>query len=488
MMLSRPIYHFTPPDGWLNDPNGMVYHHGEYHLFYQYHPHDLLWGPMHWGHAVSRDLVTWTHLPIALYPDELGMIFSGSGVVDDHNTAGFGTGAMVLIFTHNHNGREVQSLAYSHDHGRSWQKYEKNPVLEASTPVKDFRDPKVFWYERASDGGHWVMLLAVGNHVLFYTSLDLKTWTQSGQFGPGYGSTDGVWETPELFPLHIESKAEQQWVLLVAVGDGAIAGGSGVQYFIGQFDGHTFTTPAPQEQVLWADYGADFYAPQLWNNEPEGRRIGVAWCNNWKYARLTPADTFRGAFTVPREFSLVETAEGVRLAQRPILELQALRRNAQEWTDVNITSTPFTIALPSPAIELIGEWHLPAQPSVECLTLQLKWGDIAHLSIVYDVWEQILLVDRTDSGMVAFHPDFAALHRAPLMLRDSMLRLHILLDTRILELFADEGRVTFTEQLFPPLASLTLSQSTKGGSIALSRLTVCDLAKSQEERVEFACE
>jgi fructan beta-fructosidase len=474
---TRPSYHFTPPTGWLNDPNGMVYHDGEYHLFYQYHPHDLLWGPMHWGHAVSKDLVTWEHLPVALYPDELGMIFSGSGVVDRHNTAGFGAGAMVLVFTHNHNWREIQSLAYSHDNGRTWAKYANNPVLEASIPVKDFRDPKVFWYDKGDGAGHWVMALAVGSYVLFYTSLDLKRWTQSGQFGPGYGSTEGVWETPELFPLQIEGTAEQQWVLLVAVGDGAIAGGSGVQYFIGDFDGHTFTTAATKEQVLWVDYGADFYAPQLWNDEPDGRRIGVAWCNNWKYARLTPADTFRGAFTVPREFGLVQTAQGVRLTQRPIAELQALRRMVQAWEDVKITSEPFTVSLPSSVIELIGEWEFPSGASTALLTLQLRWGESAQVVIIYDGAAQTLSVDRTRSGMMDFHPDFSAVHTAPLALRDNRLPLHLLVDSQMLELFADGGRVTITDQIFPPNAPLTLTISAEGGACTMTTFSGYDLAR-----------
>jgi fructan beta-fructosidase len=474
---TRPSYHFTPPTGWLNDPNGMVYHDGEYHLFYQYHPHDLLWGPMHWGHAVSRDLVRWEHLPIALYPDELGMIFSGSGVVDRHNTAGLGAGAMVLVFTHNHNWREIQSLAYSHDNGRTWAKYANNPVLEASIPVKDFRDPKVFWYDKGDGAGHWVMALAVGSYVLFYTSPDLKRWTQSGQFGPGYGSTEGVWETPELFSLQIEGTDRQQWVLLVAVGDGAIAVGSGVQYFIGDFDGNTFTTVSPKEQVRWADYGADFYAPQLWNDEPDGRRIGVAWCNNWKYARLTPAHTFRGAFTVLREFGLVDTEQGVCLTQRPIAELQALRGTAQVWDNVMISSEPFTVSLPSCATELIGEWYFPDGTSITQLTMLLQWGESAQVAIIYDGEAQTLSVDRTRSGMVDFHPDFSAVHTAPLAVRDKMLRLHLLLDSQMLELFAEGGRVAITDQIFPPDEPLSLTVTAKGGNCQIKVLTIYNLAR-----------
>ena len=232
----RPSFHFTPPSNWLNDPNGLLYFEGEYHLFYQYHPHSTLWGPMHWGHAVSVDLVNWQHLPIALHPDEHGMIFSGSAVVDWHNSAGFGEKTLVAIFTYSNERRESQNLAYSTDKGRTWTKYAGNPVI----PYPDhfnFRDPKVIWHE-----DHWVMSLAAGDTVLFYTSIDLKHWDQSGSFGGGYGSTDGVWETPDLFQLPVANASDSRWVLIVGVGNGGPAGGSATQYFIGDFDGRNFVS------------------------------------------------------------------------------------------------------------------------------------------------------------------------------------------------------------------------------------------------------
>jgi len=453
----------------------MVYHDGEYHLFYQYHPDSLVWGPMHWGHAVSRDLLTWEHLPIALYPDELGMIFSGSAVVDRDNTAGFGAGALVAIFTHDGAGRQVQSLAYSSDNGRTWQKYEGNPVLKAPATIDDFRDPKVFWYSNGAEAGYWVMALAVGNSILFYTSPNLKTWEASGGFGFGYGSTQRVWETPELFQLSVDGISESKWVLVVAVGDGAPAGGSGVQYFVGDFDGKTFTTTDPKDQVLWADYGADFYAPQLWNDAPNGRRIGVAWLNNWAYARQTPATTYRGAFTVPREFSLTTTPEGIRLVQQPVSELEALRGDPQRWDNLPIGASAWTTSLPGNAVEIIAQVHIPPTTLTERLTVTLHWGDDATVTMGYHLKEQTLFVDRTHAGDVDFHPTFAAIHNAPLTLRDDTLQLHLLVDRHMLELFADEGRVTFTEQIFPPDAPLTLEIGVDGGDIQMTTLEIYDL-------------
>lgn len=475
MNASRPSYHFTPPAAWLNDPNGLVYHNGEYHLFYQYHPDSLVWGPMHWGHAVSRDLLTWEHLPIALYPDELGMIFSGSAVIDMHNTAGFGAGSMVAIFTHHMEAYQAQSLAYSRDNGRTWTKYTGNPVLKAPPNLKDFRDPKVFWYDdKVANTGHWVMVLAGGNAVLFYTSPDLKTWKASGGFGFGYGSTQGVWETPELFQLSLDRGSETRWVLMVAVWEGAPARGSGVQYFIGDFDGKTFTTSAPKEQVLWADYGADFYAPQLWNDAPNGRRIGIAWVNNWAYARLTPAETFRGAFTVPREFSLVTTADGIRLVQQPLPELQTLRSDPMRWDHTPIHASAWTVQVPHRAVEIIAQWHI-SSTARERLMLILQWGEEARVEVGYNVEKRTLFVDRTQAGEVGFHPTFGTIHHAPLTLRDNTLHFHLLIDRQMLELFADEGRVTFTEQIFPPDAPLRLEIGVDRGEIQMTTLEIHSL-------------
>jgi fructan beta-fructosidase len=352
----RPQYHFTPPANWMNDPNGLVFYAGEYHLFYQHHPDAPVWGPMHWGHAVSPDLIHWQHLPIALYPDENGTIFSGSAVIDWRDTAGFGAEAMIALFTHANGNLQSQSLAYSTDKGRTWTKYAGNPILTPPPHLRDFRDPKVFWYGDA-DTGHWVMAVAAGNAILFYTSPDLKTWKPSGGF-VGYGSTEGVWETPDLFPLPVDGGPDTRWVLIVGVGDGAPARGSGTQYFVGHFDGSTFTSENPKEAILWADYGADFYAAQSWSDEPQGRRLIIGWMSNWQYANTTPTTTWRSAFTLPRELSLTATPLGIRLIQHPLPELHTLRKNSRNWQNQTIpanTQYPLT----NPEFELLAEIQIP---------------------------------------------------------------------------------------------------------------------------------
>ncbi|MEL7123923.1 MAG: glycoside hydrolase family 32 protein, partial [Bacteroidota bacterium] len=260
MEQHRPIYHFTPPSKWMNDPNGMVYYEGEYHLFYQYYPDGTVWGPMHWGHAVSEDLVNWEHLPIGLYPDSLGYIFSGSAVIDTNNTSGFGKDGqapMVAIFTlavEDEKGvPQRQGIAYSNDKGRTWTKYEGNPVIDEG--LMAFRDPKVFWHQPTSS---WVMSIAattdnVGirpDHIRFYSSPDLKNWRLMSDFGYDIGSQGGKWECPDLFKMKVEGTEEYKWVLLVSINPGGPNGGSATQYFIGDFDGERFTLDPEFEKKL----------------------------------------------------------------------------------------------------------------------------------------------------------------------------------------------------------------------------------------------
>ncbi len=295
MEQHRPHFHFTPESMWMNDPNGMVYYEGEYHLFYQHHPDDVVWGPMHWGHAVSTDLVHWEHLPIALYPDEYGYIFSGSAVVDWKNTSGFGSKhnpPLIAIFTYHdvdgeqagNNDYQTQGIAYSIDKGRSWTKYENNPVLP-NPGIKDFRDPKVIWYEPDQK---WIMTLAAHDNVRFYSSPNLKDWIFESEFGKGIGAHGGVWECPDLFPMELDGT--QKWVLLVSLNDGGPNGGSGTQYFIGDFDGKTFINDNSKNQILWLDYGRDNYAGVTWSDIPDedGRRIFMGWMSNWSYAEVVP--------------------------------------------------------------------------------------------------------------------------------------------------------------------------------------------------------
>ena len=317
----RPQFHYSPRANWMNDPNGMVYFNGEYHLMYQYFPGGQSWGPMHWGHAVSRDLMHWEHRPVALYPDEFGMIFSGSAVVDWRDSSGFfgGKPGLVAVFTHHaalpdtREVRQSQSLAYSADGGRSWVKHKGNPVLtEPSLP--DFRDPKVFWHEPE---GRWIMALAAGDHIRFYASPNLREWTYTGEFGRREGSHQGVWECPDVFPLPVEGQpGETRWVLLVSIGGlPEDAEGSRTQYFLGTFRGGCFHGGEPAETVHWLDAGRDHYAGVTWSDAPDNRRILLGWMSNWKYAAVTPAASFRGAMTLPRELALY--ASGSCLWRRP---------------------------------------------------------------------------------------------------------------------------------------------------------------------------
>jgi fructan beta-fructosidase len=469
----RPHYHFSPPQNWLNDPNGLVYFNGEYHLFYQYHPDSDLWGPMHWGHAITRDLVNWQYLPIALYPDENGMIFSGSAVVDQNNTSGFGKDALVAAFTHHKDDIQSQSVAYSNDAGRTWTKYSANPVLLAPNNISDFRDPKVFWYG-TPENGHWVMCLAVHDRIQFYTSTDLIHWTMSGNFGPGYGSTAGVWETPELFELRVSDSNETRWVLAVGVQAGAPADGSGTQYFVGSFDGKTFISENPPETILWADYGADFYAAQSWNNEPNGRHLLIAWMNNWGYAKLIPSNGTRGIFSLIREVSLKKTESGICLLHHPIPELQQLRGEHFNWEGEHVQPNANLLKdIHAHSLEIIAEFKI--KPEVDYFGFRVHVGTDEYTSITYSVKEQQLLVDRKHSGIVDFNDSFANVHSAPLSPIDDTVRLHIFVDCLSIEVFANDGLIIFTESVFPSEASQGLELFSEGGKVLLKSLDIFHL-------------
>ncbi len=471
----RPQYHFTPQAHWLNDPNGLVYYDGEYHLFYQYNPHDIVWGPMHWGHAVSPDLVNWTHLPIALYPDEVGQIFSGSMVIDWHNTAGLGRETMVAFFTHENNGRQMQSIAYSTDKGRTWTKYAGNPILEPPNSGRDFRDPKVIWYGQR-ESGHWLMVVVAGRIVLFYTSPDLINWTASGEFGLTVGATGGVWETPDLFELPLDGGPDTRWVLAVAIGDGAPAGGSGMQYFVGAFDGQVFTNENDKEIVLWADFGADFYAPQSWSESPDGRRIWVAWMNNWRYANQVPATTWRGGLTIPRGLSLTQMPEGVRLLQQPIGELQAVRGREHTWFNETISPQTNLLAdIQGDALEIIAAFSVEPGLKADRFGFRVRVGAVEMTTIGYATQEGKLFVDRRQSGQTDFCEMFAAVHEAEMRPQNGLIHLHIFVDRHSVELFGNGGLVQITDQIFPASDSLGLELFAAGGPIRVNRLTIYEL-------------
>ncbi|ANG62964.1 glycosyl hydrolase family 32 [Marinobacterium aestuarii] len=340
---SRPEFHFTPPNGWMNDPNGLVFFEGEYHLFYQYYPAAMVWGPMHWGHAVSTDLVHWTHLDAALLPDDDGMCFSGSAIVDSSDCCGLfgGKPGLIAFYTAHrvlsdapNDYVQEQCIAYSSDKGRSWQKYAGNPVI-APPGFRDFRDPKVVWHEQSQ---HWIMALACGQSIRFYRSTNLLDWTLASEFGAGQGRhTTGPWECPDLFELPVEGGEGSRWVLVVGVGASEDNWGSFTQYFVGDFDGVHFHNENAAPEVLLMDESRDFYAVQSWSDVADGRRLAIAWMNNWLYANQIPENGWRGNMSVVRELALVATDAGIRLRQDFAREFGGQAAQAQKSLPASVS-------------------------------------------------------------------------------------------------------------------------------------------------------
>ena len=629
--LWRPQFHFTPPNQWMNDPNGMVFYEGEYHLFYQFNPFGDRWGHMSWGHAVSRDLVRWEHLPVALLEENDVMIFSGSAVVDWKNTTGFGLNGkppLVAIYTGHYTKKPLQNqqIAFSNDRGRTWTKYSGNPVLDVN--MADFRDPKVFWHEGSS---RWVMTLALAaeKKVHFYSSPNLKQWKYVGEFGPA-GATAGLWECPDLFPLAVEGGGTK-WVLIVNINPGGPAGGSGCQYFVGEFDGAKFTMdPSPlsraefvppgkviadfeagytgwkaegeafgtapasgallgqqavagfrgrglvnsfkggdrpqgtltsdtfeisakhlifligggalpetrldlrvsgkvvrtatgqdnerlqwkswdvgelkgqraelqivdhasggwghlnvdhivladeaarsaTEPVLWADYGADFYAGVSWSDIPskDGRRLWLGWMSNWDYANDVPTAPWRSAMSIPRELQLRRTPDGFRLVQYPVRELASLKGKKHELGPTTLAEAKVWLDQLKPTSRLLEiSIELEHISGLEDLGLRLVTGEKESTEIQWAAGKNQLSLDRTRSGRVDFHPKFSGVHRAPLSARNGGLKLHMFLDTSSLEVFANDGEVVLTDLILagtaPRRLELTIGNGAPNGRV-----------------------
>jgi len=467
----RPLYHFSPQYGWTNDPNGMVYHNGEYHLFFQYNPYGCKWGNMHWGHAVSKDLVQWEELPYALAPDKLGAIYSGCVVIDKDNTAGFGKDAMVAIFT-SAGEQQVQSLAYSLDNGRSFTKYEGNPVLTHPTIV-DFRDPKVFWYAPTQQ---WIMSLATSQSITFYSSKNLKEWTQLSEFGEGIGNHDGVWECPDLFPLTYEGQTK--WVLFVSINPGSPNGGSATQYFIGNFDGKTFT-PDPLPYPLWIDYGRDNYAGVTWNNVPaeDGRRLFIGWMSNWDYSNEVPTTNFRNAMTLARTLSLAHNGEHLVVASKPVKEMERLRSETISLPNKTATTTTFKQLLNNNDGTYELTFSITPNGS-DNFSFSLLNDKGEELTYIFDIANKTLLTNRAKSS-VAFNANFAAmLIKAPLTAKKSY-TIRLLVDKASTELFVNDGEVVQTNTIFPTEAYNALRFKTDKGTLSIKNVTIYKLSASQ---------
>lgn len=487
----RPEFHYTSERNWLNDPNGLVYLNGTYHLFYQHNPFGPDWGNMSWGHATSRDLLHWEEQPVAIPCDEHEAIFSGSAVVDEHNTTGFGTPAnppLVAIYTSAYSdasplaGRQAQSLAYSLDEGRTWTKYQGNPVLDRASA--DFRDPKVFWYD-GDAGSYWVMVAveAVQRQVVLYKSADLKAWEHLSTFGPA-NATGGVWECPDLFELPVDGNPQDsRWVLIVNINPGGIAGGSAGQYFLGEFDGVTFRSETTVTKGLqqddsrmrdyrWLDWGRDYYAAVSFSNMPDGRRIMIGWMNNWDYARETPTGTWRSAMSLPREVSLTRSGGQLTLRQEAIDPLAALdpvafRLDAQPLA-------PGEVELPTAASVARIDVEFRPGPAAG-VGLVLRGGDDQRTLIRYDTADGMLRLDRRESGHVDFHETFPSVESVALPLQDGRLRLRIYLDRCSVEVFAQDGLATITDLVFPAEAGTGMAVFAEGEGAHLVALDVVGL-------------
>ncbi len=472
----RPQFHFTPEMNWMNDPNGLVYFEGEYHLFYQHNPHGNSWGHMSWGHAVSTDLVHWEHLPIALHEEYGVMIFSGCCVVDWKNTSGFGKDGnppLVAVYTGHGLGKQTQDIAYSNDRGRSWTKYSANPVIDLDE--QDFRDPKVFWHEPTNK---WVMVVSMANakYIQFYGSRDLKHWSHLSDFGPAGVTDKPNWECPDLFELPIEGSAgETKWVLEVDMGNGSIAGGSGGEYFIGEFDGKQFKCDHDPKASQWVDFGRDFYAPVSYSDIPEsdGRRIWIGWMNNWETNQL-PTRPWRSAMSIPRVLSLRRNGDGFKLIQTPVAELQSLRGKKISLQDVRVSGTRSL-----DEGEIRGE-QVEIQAVVDLggcteFGFNVRVGDDEGTTIGFDVASSRLFVDRTRAGRSDFHPRFAGKHYAPLEASNGQIEMRIFVDSSSVEVFGGSGEAVLTDRIFPDPSSRGITAFAKGGKATIKRLDVWPL-------------
>ena len=501
----RPSYHFTPLYGWMNDPNGMVYKDGEYHLYFQYNPYGSKWGNMHWGHAVSKDLVHWEHLDPAIARDPVGHIFSGSSVVDKKNTAGFGKDAIIAIYTnHSVNPDEVQCIAYSNDNGRTFTKYEGNPVLTPFDGLKDFRDPKVFWYEK---GKCWYMIVSADKETRFYKSKNLKKWTYVSAFGKGLGQQPCQYECPDFFQLPVNGdKKKMKWVMTMNINPGCWFGGSATEYFVGDFDGKNFTCPDAHD-VKWLDWGKDHYATVTFSNTGD-RVLGITWMSNWQYANLTPFKQNRGANGLPRELKLYEKNGKYYISEDVAPEVYALRKDTKDLADASVADAK---DLKGVAANMEGAFEIEADVTPDAngiAGIEISNNKRERTMIYFDMKQGKVVMDRTESGLTDFGKqavphdielawdkqlaaegkeparitnsinyknDFALATWAPLSLcEDGKKTYHvdIFLDKSSVELFVDGGRIAMTNLVFPVAPYENVKLYTQGGKAEFKNLKV----------------
>ena len=501
----RPSYHFTPLYGWMNDPNGMVYKDGEYHLYFQYNPYGSKWGNMHWGHAVSKDLVHWEHLEPAIARDPVGHIFSGSSVIDKKNTAGFGKNAIIAIYTNNSvNHDEVQCIAYSNDNGRTFTKYEGNPVLTPFDGLKDVRDPTVFWYEK---GKCWYMIVSADKETRFYKSKNLKKWTYVSAFGKGMGQQPCQYECPDFFQLPVNGdKKKMKWVMTMNINPGCWFGGSATEYFVGDFDGKKFTCPDANE-VKWLDWGKDHYATVTFSNTGD-RVLGITWMSNWQYANLTPFKQNRGANGLPRELKLYENNGKYYVSENVAPEVYALRKETKDLADASVADAKEFAGV---AANMNGAFEIEADVTPDAngiAGIEISNNKRERTLIYFDMKQGKVVMDRTESGLTDFGKqavphdielawdkqlaaegkeparitnsinyknDFALATWAPLSLcEDGKKTYHvdIFVDKSSVELFVDGGRIAMTNLVFPVAPYENVKLYTQGGKAEFKNLKI----------------
>ncbi|MEQ3161759.1 DUF4980 domain-containing protein [Parabacteroides goldsteinii] len=493
----RPLYHHTPLYGWMNDANGLVYKDGEYHLYFQYNPYGSVWGNMHWGHSVSRDLVHWEHLPVALARDTMGHIFSGSSVVDKDNTAGYGAGSIVSFYTSasDKNG-QIQCMAHSSDNGRTFTKYEKNPVLTPFDGLKDFRDPKVFWYAPEKK---WVMIVSADKEMRFYSSRDLKDWTYMSAFGDGYGVQPSQFECPDMVQLPVNGDLNiKKWALIVNINPGCLFGGSATQYFIGDFDGTKFVCDTKPEVVKWMDWGKDHYATVCFSNTGD-RVIAVPWMSNWQYANIIPTQQYRSANALPRELTMYSEGKEVYMAVNPVRELESLRKETREIPAFTVEANK-AVSIDTLFAGNDGAFEINMNIAIGKSSIagfQLVNGIGEYVDIYLDLNAKKLVMDRVHSGIVDFGKnsvphekeahdnriansinyvdDFALATWGPLSPAQEH-TLRIFVDKCSVEVFLDGGKVAMTNLVFPNEPYNCLNFYSKDGSCRVNSLNIYKLA------------
>ena len=468
----RPVYHHTPAYGWMNDPNGMFYKDGVWHLYFQHNPYGSTWGNMTWGHSTSTDLVHWQYEGDPVMADALGAVFSGSSVVDKDNTAGFGAGTVVSFYTSAKSSPwgdvQMQSMAYSTDGGKTFTKYDGNPVITST--ARDFRDPKVFWY---APGKHWVMMLAVGQEMQIWSSANLKDWKYESSFGQKQGAHGGVWECPDLVELPVEGTKEKRWVLICNINPGGPFGGSATQYFVGTFDGKKFTNQFPTK-TKWMDYGKDHYATVTFSNAPDGRCVALGWMSNWQYAAIVPTKQYRSANTIARDLSLYRQDGDLLLKSTPSKEIEKARSTKKSVPQFNVSDSYEIASLldgNDGAYEIEMEIKNNGAEKI-AFTLQNAKGE--NVMMYYDTATRQFVMDRSNSGETSFSPDFPAMTVAPAADVDDI-RLRLFVDRSSIEAFGDGGKFVMTNIVFPAEPYNKMKFESVRGSFTVKKMNVYKL-------------